>query len=332
MAGYLMVPINSNGVVVDPNIARNAKTAMDGSLGLNDIFVYSHGWSTDADGAMTLYNRFSIEFMRWLARNPQAGAHPHGALSVGIHWPSELTEEGGIVPPAFAAILGAVQPLTFYTMEKRADTTGTHGVYAVLRQLIVNYTALPGVGGEPASVLRVHVIGHSFGCKVVTAAIEALYKDIEAGTLQTPDDLQFNIVLIQAAFENKQLDDGDCYGELEKLNLRMLVTTSQKDTALTQAFPLAHKLMDFFTLHPAPALGAAGPTADTEAAFGGADCLDVGPGFTVETAAGCTKRLIVADLTKLHAANPEGDSQWGGHHSDFNHDEVYALVAGFLAL
>jgi len=332
VAGYLMVPINSNGVVVDLNIAENAKTAMDASLDLNDIFLYSHGWSTDADGAMTLYNRFSIEFMRWLARNPRAGTHPHGALSVGIHWPSELTEEGGIVPKAFADILGAVQPLTFYTMEKRADTTGTHGVYAVLRQLIQNYVPRAATGGEAPPALRIHLIGHSFGCKVVTAAVEAVYEDIASGTMLPPAGLSFNVVLIQAAFENKQLDVAKCYGDLEKLNLRMLVTTSQKDTALTKAFPMAHRLVDFFNLDPAPALGAAGPTPATKNAFGGADDINVGPNFSVTASANCTKRLVVADLTDLHAAHTESDSQWGGHHSGFSHDEVYALVAGFLRL
>ena len=131
---------------------------------------------------MTLYNRFSIEYMAWLAENV-AMPHPvHGALSVGIHWPSELTEEGGNVPPAFASLLGAVQPLTFYTMEKRADTTGTHGVYAVLRQLVANWSPRAGaVDASAKQMLRLNLIGHSFGCKVVTSAIEALYEDLDAG-------------------------------------------------------------------------------------------------------------------------------------------------------
>lgn len=331
MPAFLMVPINTNGVVIDQNIATNAKNAMSAALNYNDVYVYSHGWSTDASGAMTLYNRFAIEYMAWLATNfRNAHAAAHGSLSVGIHWPSELTEEGGNVPAPFAALLGKIQPLTFYTMEKRADTTGTHGVYAVLRQLVDNWAprgpaAAPGAAKE---ILQINLIGHSFGCKVVTSAVEALYQDLASGKLQTPADLRFNVVLIQGAFENKQLDANECYGDVEKLNLRMLVTMSQHDTALTQAFPLAHKLVDFFG-NPAPALGAAGPTGKTKDAFGGSDDIVVGPGFTVAAAAACTRRLVVADLTSLHEAHPENDS-WGGHHSDFNHPEVYALVAGFL--
>jgi len=327
MPAFLMVPINANGVVIDTNIATNAKNAMGAALNNSDVYVYSHGWSTDASGAMTLYNRFSIEYMSWLAQNTQA--HPaHGALSVGIHWPSELTEEGGNVPPAFAAILGAVQPLTFYTMEKRADTTGMHGVYAVLRQIITNWAPRPNAPAGPQT-LTINLIGHSFGCKVVTSAVEAIYEDLDSGKLATAADLRFNVVLIQAAFENKQLDPKNCYGDIGKLKLRMLVTKSQKDTALTKAFPLAHKIVDFFG-HPAPALGAEGPTPETVVTFGSADEIAISPGFTAAQAAACKKRLVVADLTPLHAANPDGDSEWGGHHSDFNHPEVYALVAGFL--
>jgi len=330
MSAFLMVPINANGVVMDADIAGNAANAMSAALNISDVFVYSHGWSTDADGAMTLYNRFSIEFMHWLADNPAGPALTHSALSVGIHWPSELTEDSGSVPPAFAAVLDKVQPLTFYTMEKRADSTGTHGVYAVLRQLISNYSRPPVLPPASAAPLTINLIGHSFGCKVVTSALEAIYADLKTGKLQSPlQGLRFRLVLIQGAFENKQLDPKACYGDVAALDIQMLVTTSQLDSALVSAFPLAHRLVDFFG-DPAPALGAAGPTAATIAAFGGADQLSIVPAFDTTLASAATERLVVADLTPLHAAHPENDNQWGGHHSDFNHPEVYALIAGFL--
>jgi hypothetical protein len=77
MSGFLMVPINENGVVVDTNIATNAANAMAPDIDLNEIFLYSHGWSTDADGAMTLYNRFSIQFSRSLVgRRCRPGCAP----------------------------------------------------------------------------------------------------------------------------------------------------------------------------------------------------------------------------------------------------------------
>ena len=54
----------------------------------------------------------------------------------------------------------------------------------------------------------------------------------------------------------------------------MLVTTSQLDKALNVWYPAAGKLANLFHKGaPTPALGAAGPTAATQAAFGGSTSL-----------------------------------------------------------
>ena len=50
MPAFLLVPINANGVVIDPNISTNAKNAMSAALNYNDVYLYSHGWSTGCDG------------------------------------------------------------------------------------------------------------------------------------------------------------------------------------------------------------------------------------------------------------------------------------------
>lgn len=331
MSSFFMVPINESGIVVDPAIKSNATNAMDPLLNVTDVFVYSHGWSTDADGAMALYNRFSIEFTRWLAANAVAAglSLPGVTLSVGIHWPSEIIEDGSNVPAAFKAIIGNVQPLTFYTMKKRADIVGENGVYAVIRQLISSWGPRNVPAGAPQPPLTFNLIGHSFGCKVVCSAMQAIIGDINGGTIVPPPDLRFNVVLIEGAFENTYLDPGAAYGDVPGFrNLRMLITTSQLDTALTQAFPLSHELIDFFG-PAAPAIGAGGPTAETTRAFGGRVDVAISPDVNVAAAPGVKGALVVADLTPLHRAHPENNG-WGGHHSDFNYAEVYGLVAGFL--
>lgn len=327
MSGFLMVPINENGVVVDTNIATNAANAMAPDIDLNEIFLYSHGWSTDADGAMTLYNRFSIEFSRFLVGRPvPAGLRAvAGLLSVGIHWPSEIVEDGSNVPDAFAKIIGMVQPLTLYSMERRADAVGMHGVYSVLRQFITNWQPRNRALQLP---LRINLLGHSFGCKVIAAAVQAIADDLVSRKIEPKVDLLWNVVLIEPAFQTNNLSPGGCYEDLAGMpNLRLLVTTSQEDTALTEAFPLAHRIVDFFGVDSA--LGATGPDDKTVAAFGGATHLPIVPGFSLAQSKAATTKLVVADLTPLHRANPNR-SGWGGHHSDFNYSEVYALVAGFL--
>jgi hypothetical protein len=329
MSSFFMVPVNENGIVVDTAIQTNTISAMDPDLNLNEIFLYPHGWSTDADGAMALYNRFSIEFTRWLVRNATAKSLtlPESTLSIGIHWPSEIVEDGSNVPAEFKAVIGNVQPLTFYTMKKRADTVGSNGVYAVLRQLLTCWQPRVELPAPPK--LIINLIGHSFGCKVICAALEAIRKDAIGGALSLPASLRFNVVLIEGAFENMYLDPSEPYGDVPTLPLRMLVTRSDLDTALTQAFPIAHRIVDWFGAAQ-PALGAGGPTIVTRTAFGGPGLdINVGPGFDGAPVHASQERLIVANLTPLHAANPAGNG-WGGHHSDFNYDEVYDLIGSFL--
>ncbi len=128
---------------------------------------------------------------------------------------------------------------------------------------------------------------------------------------------------------------GDIYGGVSKLpTLRLLVTTSTLDSALGTWYPRAGKLANL--LHPAPnALGSAGPTQNTIAAFGGsAKTVQVNAGFLASNMQGATGRLTVADLSPVHQARAASGQYSGGviagSHSDIDFNEVYQMVMGFL--
>src|SRR5437773_10930702 len=131
MSHFITVPINENGVILDDKINSTLSQAMNQPFDFSDVFLYSHGWWTSATRAMEDYNRFSIEFVRMvrtLALNapPVLPNLPPSSLGIGIHWPSMLSEDA-------SSIANFVEALSFYTMEKRADTVGQHGVYSILR-------------------------------------------------------------------------------------------------------------------------------------------------------------------------------------------------------
>jgi len=133
MSHFITVPINENGVILDDKINSILSQAMNRPFDFSDVFIYSHGWWTNATRAMEDYNRFSIEFARMvgtLALNapPALPSLPASSLGIGIHWPSMLSEDEN-------SIANFGQALSFYTMEKRADTVGQHGVYSILRVL-----------------------------------------------------------------------------------------------------------------------------------------------------------------------------------------------------
>lgn len=59
-----------------------------------------------------------------------------------------------------STLLAPLRQLTFWTMKKRARTVGEHGLHPLLARM---QNAAPG--------LRLHLMGHSFGCIVVSSAV-----------------------------------------------------------------------------------------------------------------------------------------------------------------
>jgi alpha/beta hydrolase family protein DUF900 len=318
MSNFITAPINENGIILDPDIGNILKDAMASPFRFTDIFLYSHGWWTDATGAVADYNRFSMGFTKQLlviggASPPGLPRLPGSAFAAAVHWPSMLSEDQ-------SSIENYAEALSFYSMAKRADVVGQHGVYSALRMI---FEVLGAAAAPPA--LRLHLLGHSFGCRVVCSALE----QIAENTIAIPSSVTLDAVLLQAAFNDDELASSGMYENVPKLNLRLLVTRSDGDTSLGKWYPIAERLANLFSGRPVTALGAAGPSAVTQAAFGGAGAIPVGPGFTYATVVPLTQRLVVADLSPLHAATGPGDP-FSGHHSDIYHDEIYQLIAGFL--
>jgi len=148
-----------------------------------------------------------------------------------------------------------------------------------------------------------------------------------------PESIQLRVVLLEAAFNSDELQHDQNYAALTDpdLNLRILATRSDADTSLCTWYPKAEEL-NFFAKGVVTALGGAGPSAQTLSDFASAGlAVSVGPGFTYKGIVTNADRLVVANLTPLHDANPgHVTSKFSGHHSDIHYNEIYELIAGFL--
>jgi hypothetical protein len=319
----LTIPSNENGTVCDPALNDVIATAISSSpFGFEDVFVYSHGWSTDAERALVDYDVFSIGLMRRILQEPQKPPFPpRSTLEMGVHWPSEITEDP-------TSPLNVFQLATFFQMERRADSVGQNLVYSMLRLAL---------RAQHAPNLRFCLLGHSFGCKVICAALQDLYADIVGGTIAVPQGTTWRVILLEPATDWDNLEETDIYGNVGRMaDLRLLITKSGLDRCLTQWYPDASRIANFFHgSQPTPALGAQGPTPDTVTYFEGVANLSVDPGFTMAAAAATlAQKLVVADLTPVHSARaqsqpPVYDGGICGSHSDIFFDEIYNLVAGF---
>jgi hypothetical protein len=230
MSHFFTIPANENGIVLDNYLVDDLKMALAAPFAFSDLFVYSHGWWTDASRAMQDYNRFTIGFAQLARAIAIANPRPQltaDALGIGIHWPSMLSENSN-------SLLNRLEAASFYTMEKRADNIGENAGYMILRTLFEN-VRVP---------IRINLVGHSFGCKVVLSLLQEVAQD----AISCPAGVSLNVVLLQAAADDNQLETGDAYGLVAGAfpGLRLLITVSQADLALKVAYPRAH-IVNYFS-------------------------------------------------------------------------------------
>lgn len=367
---FVMFPMNQNGVFWRPEIVgRTLQDAMYSPFAFADVFVYSHGWATVGNAAMITYGEYIVEFQKNLVLNyDQLEDPPKSSFGVGIHWPSTLSEDQGIIQDA-------LDLTTFYQMGARAQEVGNSGVYAALSLLLKSrYTAhkddietmlRAGAPVDPGSLpgsFRLTLLGHSFGCRVVCSALERICKELKRPNTDEAfklfvENQRINAVLLQAAFKKNELDVNGNYSDITPHNLphlKILITTSQLDRGLNEWFPAAENLNNLVHLHApdAIALGAGlgekvddfravsrggGPTDATANLFGAPPVVPVGPGFTSHDVP-TGHSMIIADLTPIHLAHlqQEPGTPWaytwqegGGSHSDISSPEIYNLINGF---
>jgi hypothetical protein len=139
-------------------------------------------------------------------------------------------ERGGAAGPRPAGFLGAFDPRnvlrmgTVWLMKDRAGKVGAHGVAPLVQHIL----------GTPA---RLHLIGHSFGARVVLSSLAVGGVDKAARSM----------LLLQPAI-NRWCFAADVIGTgrpggyrpaLDRVELPILSTFSKHDVPLTQAFHLA---------------------------------------------------------------------------------------------
>ncbi len=119
---------------------------------------------------------------------------------------------------------------TYYRMKARAGLVGRTGVQQLIRQI-----------RQRKPDVKIHLIGHSFGGRLVTAAADAL----------DPSTPSVSVTLLQAAFSHNGLAkdfDGSHDGLFRKLVAEkrasgpILITHTKNDRAVGVAYPLASRV------------------------------------------------------------------------------------------
>jgi pimeloyl-ACP methyl ester carboxylesterase len=255
--------------------------------------------------AEDLYTLNGDELLRRLSRPDRGAGDSGGAAGLG-DW----------IGKAVDGAKNLVNFVTYYQMKNRAGIVGERGVYEMLRRI----RALRPADGDKA--LRLHLIGHSFGCRVVTAATAG-----PANATPLPVD---SLTLLQAAFSHygfAQAYDGTHDGYFRRVvtdptRLRgpLAISFTAKDKAVGLAYPIASRI----ARQIAAAIG------DANDPYGG-----LGRNGAQKTPGAHTVSL--GDVGTSYNFSPRGIYNLDanaviGSHSDLAHNEVaYAIVSAVAA-
>src|SRR5262249_54794872 len=112
MDRFISIPVDATGLIPDQQVVSAVRDAMNEPYAFTDIFIYAHGWWTNANASMSEYSKALIEFGKTAYYLPQGSITqpPARSFGIGIHWPSTLSEDAQSLPQLF-------QPFTFYQME-----------------------------------------------------------------------------------------------------------------------------------------------------------------------------------------------------------------------
>ena len=189
--------------------------------------------------------------------------------------------------------------VTYYQMKERAGDIGSNGVNRLLRAV-----------SQVAPHARLHLVGHSFGGRVVTAAANAA----ESGGIST-------LTLLQAAFSHHGFSarrGGLFRRVIEGGNVRgpILVTRTTNDKAVGLAYPIASRIAG----QRAAGLG------DRDDPFGG-----IGRNGAVESDAIEDTRLLAVrepyNLRHGRLHNLSADAFISSHGDVAGHEVAYAILS-----
>ncbi|MEW2254438.1 serine-threonine protein kinase [Streptomyces sp. NPDC047869] len=229
--------------------------------------------------------------------------------------------EGFTLPNPWNGAKELLRQATYYTMKRRAGTVGEHGLGPVVGRLAA---AAPGV--------RVHLVGHSFGGRLVSFALRGLPAGVR--TVKS-------VTLLQGAFSHYAFaarlpHDPDRAGALgdrqKRIDGPLVCCYSRFDSALATFYPLASRCADDDRSVGGLALGRM--PGDRWGAMGHDGVRGVAGTGTLDLAAALRGPLPSSGCVNVDvAAVVRRGGAPSGAHSDIVHPELARLVlaAGRIA-
>ncbi|MEU5086889.1 serine-threonine protein kinase [Streptomyces sp. NPDC021356] len=203
---------------------------------------------------------------------------------------------------------------TYYTMKRRAGAVGERGLGPAVARL-----------AEAAPDLRVHLVGHSFGGRLVSFALRGLPPGVRAVKSVTLLQGAFSHYAFAARLPGDPRAGGVLQGQEHRVDGPLVCCSSHFDTALGTFYPLASRMAD----DDRSVLGVdVGALLGTRWGAMGHDGVQAVPGTRACTLAEATSGpLPVSGCVNVDAAEVvRRGGPPAGAHSDIVHPELARLV------
>ncbi|KUM71316.1 hypothetical protein [Streptomyces curacoi] len=143
---------------------------------------------------------------------------PDGAASFSLPNPWEGAHE-------------LLRQATYYAMKRRAGTVGERGLGRVVGQLAAR-----------ASEVRVHLVGHSFGARLVSFALRGLPKGVRTVKSVTLLQGAFSHYAFASRLPHDARAGGVLEGQHNRIDGPLVCCYSRHDSALSTMYPLASRM------------------------------------------------------------------------------------------
>ncbi|MEI5521540.1 serine-threonine protein kinase [Streptomyces brasiliscabiei] len=145
---------------------------------------------------------------------------------------TEVPTGAAVTPPqAWDGAHELLRQATYFAMKRRAGTVGERGLGRLLGQL-----------AERAPKVRVHLVGHSFGARLVSFALRGLPEGVRTVKSVTLLQAAFSHYAFAARLPHDSRASGVLNGQQKRIDGPLVCCHSKHDSALGTIYPLASRM------------------------------------------------------------------------------------------
>lgn len=161
----------------------------DNRAPVQDFVVFIHGWNKNVASAEGDYQNFLCRLHAQLRGKIRNTKREGGLLVLGVFWPSTITSQ--------AKEPELLLPVSYFQIRNRADAIAKAGLAQTFDGIAADLAERRRTSGSPGEGLRFHLIGHSFGGRMLVEALHAMQGPRLVEFLTAADAV--NVVLINPA-------------------------------------------------------------------------------------------------------------------------------------